>query len=262
MRSISHPICCRPRKAPPVHPAGFTLIELLVVIVIIGILAALLFPALGKVRSGASITDAISRQQQLYLALASYATENNRLAPGDEGKTPEGGGRGIIWINYLAPYLGQPELAIDATNFHAIAWEDITRKYVKSPWVCPAIQWKMSVADSSGPGSGTQLDRVKQQTPDPIGGVGYNVKPLLPEQGNANANWDKNWKDTEFVWSRLNKLSHRGIFASSYDWHLEHGGARAYHRFGKNKAVMVFMDGSARFVTQSEFDMALDNPGQ
>jgi prepilin-type N-terminal cleavage/methylation domain-containing protein len=88
---------------------GFTLVELLVVIAIIGVLVALLLPAVQMAREAARATQCKNNFKQLGLALHQYHDTHNVLPPGWLADEPEGE-PGWGWATHLLPYLEQKNL--------------------------------------------------------------------------------------------------------------------------------------------------------
>ncbi|MCS7160186.1 MAG: DUF1559 domain-containing protein, partial [Gemmatales bacterium] len=148
---------------------GFTLVELLVVIAIIGLLLALLLPAIQRVRESANVVRCKNNLNQLLLATHHFHTDRSSLPayfgvhPGVGGTTnvnnnqPFGG-----WLVHLLPYLDHHKLyehietaigyfgtnqgtPTGCTNV-CVQW---TTQQVQQQQ-CTCVQWQTTTCTSSG----------------------------------------------------------------------------------------------------------------
>jgi prepilin-type N-terminal cleavage/methylation domain-containing protein/prepilin-type processing-associated H-X9-DG protein len=140
MRKLKKTVICAGADGP-----AFTLVELLVVIAILGILAALLLPALARAKAQGYQAQCVNNLKQLGTAIQMYADEHDDRLPGPlwQGLYATYYDDTVRMPYYIAPYLGLP------------AASPTVRK-------APMAICTMSVKKGSQPPAGTDPRALKQ----------------------------------------------------------------------------------------------------
>lgn len=121
----------QPRTKIAAPRGGFTLIELLTVIAIIGILAAIIIPTVGKVRATATKATCASNLRQLAHASQTFAADNKGVLPTREL------GSSNIWRDWTQPHAySKPNVEL-LLPYLAAAAGTSERREVVSLLYCP-----------------------------------------------------------------------------------------------------------------------------
>ncbi|MEW4564845.1 DUF1559 domain-containing protein [Bremerella sp. JC770] len=129
--------------------AAFTLVELLVVIAIIGVLVALLLPAVQAAREAARRSECQNNLRQLAIGLHNHHDTYGKFP---EGSTNNPGltnpnKRGFAWAINLLPFIEQgnvyeeyssANLLTDTTKFACCDWPNPPRNIVLNAFLCPS----------------------------------------------------------------------------------------------------------------------------
>jgi prepilin-type N-terminal cleavage/methylation domain-containing protein/prepilin-type processing-associated H-X9-DG protein len=124
---------------------GFTLIELLVVIAIIGILVAMLLPAVQAARESARRTQCVNNLKQMGIAFQNYHDATHRLPPGYLAAGPYVDGQtdttpGWGWAAFLLPNMEQSTV-YQLANFNLPLEHPTNALAVQTriaPYLCPS----------------------------------------------------------------------------------------------------------------------------
>jgi prepilin-type N-terminal cleavage/methylation domain-containing protein len=169
---------------------GFTLIELLVVIAIIGVLVAILLPAVQQAREAARRTMCGNNLKQLGIALHSYHETHSIFPPGclamsntgvayapgnaEPGRTAVTGGWG--WSVFVLPYIDQGPLynALDPNGNNFPAAPTALTKTVLPIFICPSDASGNIVTSTPMGGDGASNGHAKSNYPAIFGSTSVN----------------------------------------------------------------------------------------
>lgn len=152
---------------------GFTLVELLVVIAIIGVLVALLLPAVQSAREAARRSQCVNNLKQIGLAIQLFHDANKKLPPARfAGNSPS-------WFAFILPYM-EAGSAHDLWSFHNTYYDAINkqaREVALPSFFCPSRRApNITSGEMPGrPGAGS--------TGDYAGNFGDVIRGCCPHNG-------------------------------------------------------------------------------
>lgn len=117
---------------------GFTLVELLVVVAIIGILVALLLPAVQAAREAARRSQCQNNLKQIGLACLNYESSRNGLPPASSN-SPAERLNGLGWQVYILPFMEEAAVSAHINSNYAEDAEalDLANSTAITQYSCP-----------------------------------------------------------------------------------------------------------------------------
>ena len=142
--------------------AAFTLVELLVVIAIIGILIALLLPAVQAARESARRVQCLNHLKQLGIGIHNFESARGYLPPAHTAQVGGPGNAGFSIFYYLLPYIEEqalfdlfdPQREPDRTRNLSIA---MSPEASVSTYLCPSRRSGANQSMETPPGTCSSL---------------------------------------------------------------------------------------------------------
>jgi prepilin-type N-terminal cleavage/methylation domain-containing protein len=236
---------------------GFTIVELLVVIAIIGLVTALLLPAVQAAREAARKVSCANNLRQIGIAMHNYESTHRILPPGCLQWRPWGGNpnlKNYAWSAMLLPFLEQDNVngridfnvPFDHANNEAIA------KLTLAVYLCPSVD---KGATRSGRGrsdyGGLFGQRINTRSATDNGVFVYNKAIRFSEIRDGLSNTmavsedsrgpDSEWINGKNVFEQMGSINDPGAWIGDNEIRSEHTGG----------AMVLFCCGAVRFASDS-----------
>ncbi len=150
--------------------SGFTLVELLVVIAIIGVLVALLLPAVNSARESARRTTCMNNLRQVGLAVVNFESTQQRFPPAAKWLPAPNDDKGHSMYAFLLPYFEEKNI-YDRMDFR-VDWDEgvnrqLTKELSLTMLECPTApeSRRHKYTDGSAPSENNAINQVADYAP-------------------------------------------------------------------------------------------------
>jgi len=239
---------------------GFTLVELLTTIAIIGVLIALMLPAVNFAREASRRTTCSNNLRQIGIALHSYHNVHDSFPPGGIEWRPLGNttNRQLAWSAFLLPYLEQQNVFV-SLDMNQPFDSPINAEGAAVPlsvYRCPSSQHMDLRVDGRGrcDYGGIYGERINSRNNPPKGTMLYERTVAVRQVYDGTSQTiivseDTSWPDGQWINGR-NIFDQAFAINAAPDFEND---IRSEHPTG---ALALFVDGSVRFL-QEDLELAI-----
>lgn len=258
----------KPRKFQFALRSGFTLVELLVVIAIIGILIAMLMPAIQSVREASRRIQCANHLRQMVIAMHNYESVYKRFPAAFESPRDPGYMPGWGWGTFILPFID-----VATTIFGGGATPALPTTYSKTilpGFRCPSDlgpefnPWRLNHAMSNYRAVSGYINGTVYQAERDHGGILFqNSRITFGEIYDGSSNtivlgeckYDDFTDKRAAIWAGMSGLRGSSVYISDVMWWIDDASATingtAPQAFSSNHprgAQFAFADGSTRLV--------------
>ena len=246
---------CSVRSDWSCSPSGLTLVELLVVITIVGLLLALLLPAVQSARRSAQRVQCFNNLRQIGIGLHLYHQSREEFPPG--GIEWRAGGdktkRQLAWSAFLLPYVEEQSLYdyLDLNTPFDSPENAQAAATILPIYLCPSSRRGAQLTDGRGPCDygGIYGERITSPNDPPKGAMLYDVALRINDIRDGTSHTLIISEDSTF--SDGQWINGRNLFDQAYAINAApscENDIRSGHSGGANG---LLCDGSVRFLQET-----------